>query len=85
MSWRVVVASSCPSTPVSLRMVKIVAYFRVEADIILSTFAVVGMSGIFRSHLYFGLVHWMLLVWQNQLYTKQSFVLVALQTVELAI
>jgi len=28
-----------------------VAYFGVEAEIILSTLAVVGMSGIFRSHL----------------------------------
>lgn len=67
MSWRFVVASSCPFKPVSLRIVKIVAYSLVEADMILSTFAVVGMSGIFRSHLYFGFVHWILLVWQNQL------------------
>ena len=63
----VMVASSCPSKPVSFRIVKIIAYLRVDADMILSIFAVVGMIGIFRSHLYFGFVHWILLVWQNQL------------------
>jgi len=51
MYWRVVLASSQPSKPVSFRIVKIVANLGVEAEIILSMFAVVGMSGIFLSHL----------------------------------
>ena len=55
MSFRVTVASSCPSKPVSFRIVKIVAYLREAADIILSTFCVVGIRGIFLSHLYLGL------------------------------
>ena len=46
---RCMVSSSLPSSPVSLRMVKIVAYFRDEAEIILSMFSVVGINGIFRS------------------------------------
>jgi len=52
---------------------------------ILSTLAVVGIIGIFRSHAYFGFVHSIPLVWQNQLYAKQSFSFVALQTCILAI
>jgi len=48
---RVISASSQHSKPVSFRIVNMVAYFGVEAEIILSTLAVVGMSGIFRSHL----------------------------------
>ena len=55
ISFRVTVASSCPSKPVSFRIVKIVAYLREAADIILSTFCVVGIRGIFLSHLYLGL------------------------------
>ena len=61
-------------------MVNMVAYFLVDAEIILSTFVVVGISGIFLSHVYFGFVHWILFVLQNQSYAKQSLVLVALLT-----
>ena len=38
--------SSSPSAPVSARIVKMVAYLRVDALIILLTFSVVGMSGV---------------------------------------
>ena len=57
MYWRVVLASSQPSNPVSFRIVKIVANLGVDAEIILSMSAVFGMSGIFLSHLYLGLDH----------------------------
>jgi len=46
-----IVASSIPSSPVSLRIVKIVAYLFDDADIILFTFSVVGIRGILRSAL----------------------------------
>jgi hypothetical protein len=51
MFLRSIVASSCASNPVSASIVKIVAYFGVDADIILLMFSVVGMRGIFLSHL----------------------------------
>jgi hypothetical protein len=51
MSFRCVVTSSCPSSPVSARIVKIVAYFSVAALMILFMFSVVGIRGILRSHL----------------------------------
>jgi len=51
MSFLCVVTSSWASMPVSARIVKIVAYFLVDADIILLMFSVVGISGILRSHL----------------------------------
>ena len=38
--------SSPPSAPISDRIVKIVAYFRVDAEIIFVTFSVVGISGV---------------------------------------
>jgi hypothetical protein len=78
MSFRCVVTSSWASNPVSARIVKMVAYFVFDAEMILLMFSVVGISGIFRSVLYVGFVHWILLVLQNQLYAKQSLVLVAL-------
>ena len=46
-----IVANSIPSNPVSFKIVKIVAYFRDDAEIILSMFAVVGIRGIFLSTL----------------------------------
>ena len=51
MFLRSIFASSCASNPVSASIVKIVAYFGVDADIILLMFSVVGMRGIFLSHL----------------------------------
>jgi len=50
MSFLCVVASSCPSSPVSVRIVKIVAYLGVDALMILLMFSVVGIIGIFLSH-----------------------------------
>ena len=44
-----IVANSIPSKPVSLRIVKMVAYFVDDAEIILSMFSVVGIRGIFLS------------------------------------
>jgi hypothetical protein len=54
--------SSYAFSPVSARIVKIVAYFGFDADMILLMFSVVGMRGIFRSDLYFGFIHWIPLV-----------------------
>jgi hypothetical protein len=51
MSFLCVVTSSCASSPVSARIVNIVAYFLFVAAMILLMFSVVGMSGSFRSHL----------------------------------
>jgi hypothetical protein len=51
MSFLCVVTSSCASNPVSARIVKIVAYFLDDALMILLMFSVVGISGIFLSHL----------------------------------
>ena len=59
MLFLCIVAGSCASSPVSARIVKIVAYFRGEAEIFLLMFSVVGISGIFRSVLYLGFSHWM--------------------------
>jgi len=67
MSFRCVVTNSWASIPVSARIVNMVAYFLVDADIILFMFSVVGISGILRSHLYFGLSHFMWLVSANHL------------------
>lgn len=67
MSFLCVVTNSWASMPVSARIVKIVAYFLVDALIILLMFSVVGISGILRSHLYFGLSHLMLFVSQYHL------------------
>ena len=47
----VVVASSCVSIPVCSRIVKMVAYFLEDALITLYMFSVVGIRGIFLSHL----------------------------------
>lgn len=44
-----VVASSCPSSPVSSNIVNIVAYFSGDALMILCMFSVIGISGILRS------------------------------------
>jgi hypothetical protein len=60
------VESSGPSSPVSARIVKIVAYLVDEADMILLMFSVVGIMGIFLSHLKYGCVHLIPLVLQNQ-------------------
>jgi len=57
MSVLCVVSSSLVSSPVSLSIVKIVAYFLPVAEITLSMFAVVGIMGILRSHLYLGFSH----------------------------
>jgi len=46
-----VLANSIPSKPVSAKIVKIVAYFLVDADMILFMFSLVGIKGIFLSHL----------------------------------
>ena len=51
MSCLRVVTSSWASIPVSARIVKIVACFVLVAAMILLMFSVVGMSGIFLSHL----------------------------------
>lgn len=48
---RVTDANSCPSNPVSFSIVNMVAYLRVADEIILSMFAVLGIIGIFLSHL----------------------------------
>lgn len=65
MSFLCVVTSSCASSPVSASIVKIVAYFGIDADMILLMFSVVGISGILRSVLYFAFSHWMPLVLQK--------------------
>ncbi len=57
MSLSPVVTSSWAFNPVSARIVKIVAYFGVDADIILLMFSVVGIRGIFLSHLKYGRFH----------------------------
>ena len=57
MLFLCVLCSSCPSAPVSAKMVKMVAYRFVDAVIIFSTLAVVGMIGVFCSHLYLGGSH----------------------------
>ncbi len=85
MCVRLVVASSCPSNPVSFSIVKIVAYFLLDALIILSMLAVVGMSGILRSHLYFGRFHSNSLVFTKYWYALAYPVLVLLHTFMLAI
>lgn len=59
------VANSIASNPVSSRIVKIVAYFYGEAEIILCMFSVVGISGILRSALNLGFSHSMLLTLVN--------------------
>ncbi len=58
MSFCCMFESSCPSSPVSVKIVKSVAYFLLEAEMILFMFSVVGISGIFRSHLKYGFSHW---------------------------
>lgn len=71
-----IVASSCASNPVSARIVKMVAYFGVDALIILLMFSVVGIRGIFLSHLKYGRFHSMPFVLQNQLYANARLFLV---------
>ncbi len=66
MLFLCVLCSSCPSAPVSTKMVKIVAYRFVDADIIFSMLAVVGIMGVFASHLYLGASHWSLFALHRQ-------------------
>ena len=49
MSFLDVLSSSCPSTPVSVKIVKHVAIVGLAQSIILFTFSVLGISGIFGS------------------------------------
>jgi len=85
MSFLCMVASSCASKPVSARIVKIVAYFGGDALMILVMFSVVGMSGIFLSHLKYGFFHSIPFVLQYQLYARASLFLDWLHTGEFAI
>ena len=49
MSFLVVLSSSCPSTPISAKIVKHVAIVGLAHPVILFTFSVLGISGIFGS------------------------------------
>jgi hypothetical protein len=71
-----VVSSSCPSAPVSSSMVNIVVYRVVAEFIILFTFSVVGIIGVFSGNLYFGFSHFIWLILQKQSYenTHSAFV-----------
>jgi len=75
-NWlRCVLCSSSPSTPVSAISLKMVANFGVVAEMIFSTWLVVGIIGIGSTHLNFGFCHWSPFVLQNQSYAsvKETF------------